>query len=322
MPQALISSWLNKPKQNVVVISRSDASVAGTKGAQNDSSGPISVREGLNRIPKYSEQDAERERGTCQSEGIIESANAESENEVITIKLHSPKQSDETPQNLHPQISLHPLNEQTIAAFKVLNTILPIAYSERFYSETLTCPAVAALTMVAMWSPASSDSSVTAEQRPSRSDDHNAVSRIHGPDILISAIRCRLLRPKPDQPTSSVLPVNGSTPLTEELHLRENDTRKPTLYICTLATKPSYRSYGAATALLELSIRRARQSFGVCAVEAHVWDGHKDALEWYLRRGFVIVKRMEGYYRRLRPDAAVLVRKVLDRSIVTSDEKV
>lgn len=329
MPQALISSWLNKPKQTGVVIPGNDAAVVVANEAQNVSSGTANVIEELDNTSECSEQGKERERGAFQSdiekqqgrsEGAIENAKAGSENQIITIKLHSLEQEDEQPRNLHPQICLHPLEEQMIPAFKVLNTILPVAYSERFYSETTACPVTAAVTMVAMWSPTLSDIRTTSEHKPSSSNNYSAVSRIDSASILISAIRCRLLQPKPEQPKSSVLPAIASTP-TNGGAFHVGNAGKPTLYICTLATKPSYRSYGAATALLESVIHRAVQSFSVCAVEAHVWDGHEDALVWYLRRGFVIVKREEGYYRRLRPDAAVLVRKILERSSVTSEKR-
>ena len=331
MPQALISTWLSKPKQNDVLIPENgEALIGAAQEAQNENSGIKYVVEEPSVASKCNAQVEKREKRAYQSdnkkeqgrsEDIAESANAGSENKIIPTKLHSPGQVHEQRQNVHMRFTLHSLTEQTMPAFKVLNTILPVAYSERFYSETLTCPVTAAITMVAMWNPALKIARITDEQRPSSSNGHNAVSDIDGSEILISAIRCRLLQPKPDQLISSVLPVNANTPSTNGTIFRNDSTGKPTLYICTLATKPSYRSHGAATALLESIIHRAVQSFGACVAEAHVWDGHKDALAWYLRRGFVVVKREEGYYRRLRPGAAVLVRKVVERSIMTSDTK-
>lgn len=49
----------------------------------------------------------------------------------------------------------------------------------------------------------------------------------------------------------------------------------------------------------------------VTEIYAHVWEKNEDALEWYRGRGFEIGDRIEGYYRRLRPSGAVLVRRIL-----------
>lgn len=45
------------------------------------------------------------------------------------------------------------------------------------------------------------------------------------------------------------------------------------------------------------------------SVYAHVWEANEEALEWYRRRGFVVGERVEGYYRRLKPQGARVVRR-------------
>ncbi|ORY12318.1 acyl-CoA N-acyltransferase [Clohesyomyces aquaticus] len=95
---------------------------------------------------------------------------------------------------------------------------------------------------------------------------------------LIGAIRCRLL------PSS-------------------------TLYISTLCLLSPYRSHGIATHLLQAIVMKAAREHGVKCVTAHVWEANDDGLEWYEKRGFETLGKEEGYYRKLKPGGAVLVRK-------------
>ena len=81
------------------------------------------------------------------------------------------------------------------------------------------------------------------------------------------------------------------------------------LYLSTLVLLSPYRSQGIATHLLNRVVRRAVCSHGVTSVGAHVWEANSEALEWYQRRGFVIIGREEGYYRRLKPQGAVVVER-------------
>lgn len=84
------------------------------------------------------------------------------------------------------------------------------------------------------------------------------------------------------------------------------------LYIRSLGILAPYRSLGLVSAALDdilASVRAASSaSIAVTAVTAHVWTENDDGLQWYLRRGFE--RRgapIQGYYRKLRPDSAVLV---------------
>ena len=312
MPQALISTWLNKPKQRGIAAAR-DAKVS------DKNSTVTYALEELSRFHKHSQEKDGDEIGSSQPErqetqgqpdsvisvtpvATVPSEQTQAEDGIIANKPHTPEQVDERLPAVHPHVSLQPLDRSNMPAFKVLNTLLPVAYSERFYHESLTCPVTAAVTMVAMWSSASNSSAAntTYQKDDIGNGNDGAAGSRNGPDLLISAIRCRLLQFKIDTSMPSASSTNGNA-------------TKPILYISTLATKPAYRSYGVATALLDSVIRRALHLFGIWAVEAHVWDGHEDALAWYLRRGFVVVKREEGYYRRLRPTGAVLLRRVLER---------
>lgn len=113
---------------------------------------------------------------------------------------------------------------------------------------------------------------------------------------MIGGIRCRL----------EPLPVPSSEP------------RQSQLYIQTLALLSPYRGQGIATALLDavltsvLSPPIVQEDANVMSVYAHVWEANKEGLEWYKNRGFTAEKEvLEGYYWKLRPRGARVVRKDL-----------
>ena len=82
------------------------------------------------------------------------------------------------------------------------------------------------------------------------------------------------------------------------------------LYVQTLGVLSPYRSLGIATALLDEVVETGIREYGIGAVYAHVWEANAEALEWYLRRGFMLEEGLvEGYYRRLRPAGARVVRR-------------
>ncbi|KEQ91924.1 hypothetical protein AUEXF2481DRAFT_49722, partial [Aureobasidium subglaciale EXF-2481] len=102
---------------------------------------------------------------------------------------------------------------------------------------------------------------------------------------VIAAIRCRIL------PSSSASPDDKI------------------LYISTLGVLSPFRSYGIATHLLGIMIERGIRDHGVSAVGAHVWEAGKEAREWYAKRGFKETRLEEGYYRRLTPRGAYVLRR-------------
>lgn len=72
----------------------------------------------------------------------------------------------------------------------------------------------------------------------------------------------------------------------------------------TLCTLSPYRGLGVAGRLLEAVVGR-----GVREVYAHVWEMNVEGIGWYARRGFEVEDVVAGYYRRLRPDGARVVRR-------------
>ena len=81
------------------------------------------------------------------------------------------------------------------------------------------------------------------------------------------------------------------------------------LYLSTLVMLSLYRGHGIASSMLEIMMRRAVWDYGASSVGAHVWEDNIEGLEWYRKRGFHEVAKEEGYYRRLNPQAAVVVQR-------------
>lgn len=81
------------------------------------------------------------------------------------------------------------------------------------------------------------------------------------------------------------------------------------LYITTLGILAPYRSHGIAMHLLQAIVRKAVDTHGVRCVTAHVWEANEEGLEWYKKRKFEVLAKEEGYYRKLRPQGAFLVKK-------------
>jgi len=81
------------------------------------------------------------------------------------------------------------------------------------------------------------------------------------------------------------------------------------LYISTIGILAPYRSHGIAMHLLQAVVRKAVDAHSVRCVTAHVWEANDEGLEWYKKRNFEILAKEEGYYRKLRPQGAFLVKK-------------
>ncbi|KAI5464595.1 hypothetical protein BGZ63DRAFT_421604 [Mariannaea sp. PMI_226] len=104
--------------------------------------------------------------------------------------------------------------------------------------------------------------------------------------------------------------ING-TPSTE-------GTVPESLYIQSLCLLSPYRGMGLINAAVESIIATAiaDPSLNVANVTAHVWTENEDGLKWYQGRGFQRVDApIRGYYLKLRPDSAWLVRRPVRASV-------
>ena len=197
----------------------------------------------------------------------------------VSRDLTTPSETDSTEQSatpkqalrsLHPNVTFEPLSKANLSGFKRVNsTLLPIPYQRKFYDEIFTDPVAASITLIAIWTENPSN--------PSSPEDRK----------VIGGIRCRILH----DPSAE-----GSK------------TGKPMLYISTLTLLSPYRHLGVAAHLLARLEKVAKEKYRVGAVGAHVWAANTEGLEWYRKRGFTEVKKEEGYYSRLKPSTAVVVR--------------
>ena len=177
---------------------------------------------------------------------------------------------------LPPHVSISRITEPTLPSFRrLLSTILPIPYPNNFFTSILPSSALA---RIAIWT-----TSTTSNPSPQPAG------------IVVAGIRCRIEPLPPLSPSDSAFSSAAPTQL----------------YIQTLATLSPYRGHGLASHLLaEVLSEAMRDNRGLESVYAHVWEANEEALEWYARRGFVVEGEIvQGYYRRLKPSGAWVVRR-------------
>lgn len=191
----------------------------------------------------------------------------------------------------HPHITVEPIGTAHIPSLtRITGILLPIRYPNSFYTATITDPVIASLSRVAIYH----DHPVATSGTPTPSS---------GTDKVIGAIRCRLER-------------------------RQTDSSDETnLYIQTLHLLSPYRGHGVAAALLnallfqeppspkssKYRVSKLVRHYRIRSVTAHVHQENEDALRWYTARGFKVEEGVvEGYYRRLNPSGARIVRLDLE----------
>ncbi|KAK2057047.1 hypothetical protein LY76DRAFT_575210 [Colletotrichum caudatum] len=87
------------------------------------------------------------------------------------------------------------------------------------------------------------------------------------------------------------------------------------LYIQSLALLSPYRSYGLATATIDHLVAAAAAlspEINLRHIYAHVWTDNEEGMHWYTARGFERYgEPLLGYYTKLRPDSAWVVRRAV-----------
>ncbi|OQO02134.1 hypothetical protein B0A48_11686 [Cryoendolithus antarcticus] len=193
---------------------------------------------------------------------------------VISLFLKAPARS------CLANVTLRAPTKADLPAFKHMNSLLlPIPYPESFYKETISDELTRNITLLAFWHD-------SPQKRGSIPD--SPLEKGH----LVGAIRCRLFA----HPLGSSPQVSGTS-------------EKPMLYLSTLVVLAPYRGHGIAAHLLETLLLRAVKDYGIGSVGAHVWEANAEGMEWYRKRGFREVGSEKGYYRKLKPDGAVVVRR-------------
>ncbi|MCJ1457303.1 hypothetical protein MMC28_007670 [Mycoblastus sanguinarius] len=207
-----------------------------------------------------------------------------------THSTHAKK--DEVPTAPTPvprRFSVEPVTTATLPAYRRLITLLlPIHYPDQFYKDSVSDPTPSSLALCATWHRFPEELAGQKHEPPDGSRS-SSPSQFADRVPVVGGIQCRL------EPISSTL----SAPKTQQL------------YIQTIGVLAPYRQLGIAAALLDNMIFTAVTEYEyVTDIYAHVWEANTDALEWYEKNGFVIEKEtVEGYYRKLRPGGARIVRK-------------
>lgn len=272
--QSSITAWLRKP----AAVKQEPAVIELNRETNHD----------IVKSVKVNTSSREEDRGIHKDDAVAEtdppaiSGTSVAQAEELKPSSHFKSTSSSSPP-LIPNITLEPCTAALLPSFKRLNTLLlPIPYPPKFYSEILSDPTTQSLTLLAIWrdNPSSTITSTTSSQ----------------PGRVIGAIRCRLL---------GNTALAGASPAS----LSGRNPQKPLLYISTICVLSPYRHYGIATHLLETMTATAIKQHGVGAVGAHVWVNNDEGKEWYKKRGFAEVHFEEGYYSRLNPKGALVVRR-------------
>ena len=207
---------------------------------------------------------------------------------------------------LPPNFSIAPITVSTLPAYRRLITLLlPIRYPDEFYKDSVANSTPSSLSLCALW-----PETPRPGKRKLDSLNDGMLSSVPAMDSLetkvIGGIQCRLESLPCPPPTIS--PTTSTTP--------PSPLQQPhNLYIQTLAVLSPYRSLRIATAVLDAIVSTTLihyppQNIDVKEVYAHVWEANEEALEWYIKRGFDVGEEVvEGYYRKLRPSGARVVRR-------------
>ncbi|KAI9644390.1 hypothetical protein NHQ30_007747 [Ciborinia camelliae] len=184
------------------------------------------------------------------------------------------------PQELPQGYKIEIPQEHHIQPLRRINALLlPIPYPDSFYHAITSPP------------PSSTPISLSFSRVVTyTSSDPNSEPKV------IGSLICRI-DPSPPSSPNAQAPANTYS-----------------IYLQSLTLLSPYRNLGLATALLNSVIETAtstRIPLGVKieGLYAHVWVENQEALEWYRKRGFENGELVEGYYRRLRPQGAWVLRR-------------
>ncbi|KAF3491396.1 uncharacterized protein GIQ15_00913 [Arthroderma uncinatum] len=223
----------------------------------------------------------------------------------------------------HPHVTVSQVKTAHVPSLmRITGLLLPVRYQNSFYTATITDPFVASVSRVALYHQHPLTNVYGTAYSAAKSLPSSPPPSLPGTDKVIGGIRCRL--------EPATLPHPSSTTKATALRPVVN------LYIQTLHLLSPYRGSGVAASLLNSLIysddpdsskntpRRVSnmvKHYNIRTVTAHVHETNEEALAWYVARGFVVEDGvLEGYYRRLTPGGARVVR--LDLSWEDEDDSV
>ncbi|KAI1379083.1 hypothetical protein F4677DRAFT_357347 [Hypoxylon crocopeplum] len=193
------------------------------------------------------------------------------------------------PSSLHPQATISPILPEHIPALRrITSLLLPVNYPDSFYEKIQDPVSSGAFSRVLLWT----DSSPNRDAAPK----------------VIGGLVCR-----PESSPFDLPPYNSNN------GSRLPGVRPNVLYIQSLVLLSPYRQLGLAAALLDEVVQLAAESPLACReVYAHVWTDNEDGLRWYVARGFAKHADVKGYYYKLRPDSAWIVRRKISTAATNS----
>ncbi|KAK2852131.1 hypothetical protein FQN49_005338 [Arthroderma sp. PD_2] len=229
----------------------------------------------------------------------------------------------------HPHVTVSQVKTAHVPSLmRITGLLLPVRYQNSFYTATITDPFIASVSRVALYHQHPLTNVYGVAYSAAKSLSSSPPASVPGTDKVIGGIRCRL--------EPATLPHPSSTTKATALRPVVN------LYIQTLHLLSPYRGSGIAASLLNSLIyaddsetskntsqtnRASRRvsdmvkHYNIRTVTAHVHESNDEALAWYAARGFVIEDGvLEGYYRRLTPGGAKVVK--LDLSWEDEDESI
>jgi ribosomal protein S18 acetylase RimI-like enzyme len=210
--------------------------------------------------------------------GVETQAQVSGSPDQVSLPQLSPKAAHDP--SLPPQATISAIQTDHIQPLRRINSLLlPINYPDSFYHKILEVSPTN-FSRVILWT-----------------DPQSKETRVVG------GIVCRL--------DPSLAP--GSTTQNQQIVEGSFD-----VYVQSLGLLSPYREKGLATAALNSVIDAATGQDGVRigGLYAHVWTENTEGLEWYAARGFIREGPVvNGYYRRLKPDTALILR----RKLVPSD---
>ncbi|KUI73247.1 hypothetical protein VM1G_08799 [Cytospora mali] len=193
----------------------------------------------------------------------------------------------------HPSATIVPVTDAHIPALRRINALLlPVNYTDAFYKAILD-PAQSGLFSRA----------ILFQDDPA------------SPAKVVGGLICRL------EP-SCFDPADGR--YSPGLARKAADSVAPppvglghVLYVQSLVLLAPYRGLGLAAAAIEgifdavrtVTRERRRNGLNIKWVYAHVWTENEEGLAWYGRRGFERDVRLEGYYFKLKPGSAWVVKR-------------
>jgi ribosomal protein S18 acetylase RimI-like enzyme len=208
-----------------------------------------------------------------------------------------------SPPSLPSGATIVPLAEQHISALRRINSLLlPVPYPDSFYTKALEPLASGLFSRAILWQDSDADT-----------------------PKVVGGLICRLEPNLFVDAQGHPLPQSNPLPTPHNAANLALDTPYHAIYIQSLVLLSPYRSLGLAAAALEHIIASAAvlpaagSSIDARTVYAHVWTENEEGLKWYEARGFSRdAEPVQGYYFKLRPDTAWIVRRQIGPSPILS----